>query len=76
MASQSSLYFSLLFFLLSTAAIVAAFEARNIPANPISSTERHDEMIGLRDYGDARANHRHEPHHPLGVEGYKKELDD
>lgn len=24
-------------------------------------------MIGLQDYGDARANHRHDPHHPLTV---------
>lgn len=35
----------------------------------IGNVTGHDEMIGLRDYGDARANHRHEPHHPLGVEG-------
>lgn len=26
-------------------------------------------MIGLQDYGDARANHRHDPHHPLTVKG-------
>lgn len=29
-------------------------------------------MIGLHDYGDARANHRHDPHHPLDVKGKAK----
>ncbi|KAL0533559.1 hypothetical protein IC582_027594 [Cucumis melo] len=80
MASSSSprlsFYFSFLLLLLLTTAMVAS-AARHAPPIPISSNERNDEgMIGLQDYGDARANHRHDPHHPLTVnKGNKKELD-
>ncbi|XP_022150920.1 uncharacterized protein LOC111018956 [Momordica charantia] len=35
----------------------------------------HEEMIGLHDYGDTHANHKHDPHHPLAVKGNNKELD-